>query len=643
MPRLLPLLSVLTLSLAACDDPADEALFDLEADAEADADDDVADVEVPPLIQPDDPEALLAATYADIGHEYAAGAGSRTAPVHGTQAPNDNCTQVHSNALDTAMNACGNNYYAMADDGTIPGWHDRCYWPQPVASTGATSAGMINATSWLAGNVQAMPIYKPFRETDVGVGTGWMYNANDKHCGLDYGRGGASFPVRAVADGVVVFAGYMPSPGNVVILEHTRPDGGKFRTIHHHLRDGRDADIARARKTLTHSQVNGFGWENVNNPSTAYIRQYKQDADAAATTLANGATAAQLQAIEQRWGTNAQLLSVDVGETVKAGQQIAWAGTTGFDTGGVHLHVMFARPASVRVPGTLATETRWVFFDPYGLYAGPSNECYQGFAPTGAGSTSRHASVLSPVHAEFPLIGHENFQTIFEYFASKGMAARSLATDSTSGWKVAGAFTPRPVIPVTRFLATFNQHQANYDAWWPNNWMPDQVVGMTAAGGARFTSIFAPRINGTVQSHMMTPAFFAQRFNDLYNSHRLSDVSLYNQDGALYLTGVWKPQAGGGYGMYYGLTRTDLDNMHVTMTNAGTKVVQVVKYNHPGLGDRFAGLWHALQNEAISGPFVDLTADQLMSYRDLYMGVFGMKIKHLSAYKGLYSVIFTSK
>lgn len=53
--------------------------------------------------------------------------------------------------------------------------------------------------------------------------------------------------------------------------------------------------------------------------------------------------------------------------------------------------------------------------------------------------------------------------------------------------------------------------------------------------------------------------------------------------------------------------------------------------------------WHALTNETTDGPFVDLTADQLTSYRDWYVGAAGLKVKHLSAYGGKHSVIFTNQ
>lgn len=557
--------------------------------------------------------------------------------VHGTAAPDD-CTQVYAAALAPMSDPCGNGYYDIGADEWVDSLHDTCYWPRPVSSTSAVTPGMVNTATWLAGNVQATPIYKPFRQTDVGIVSGWMYDETGRHCGVDYARGGGSFEVRAVADGVVVFVGYMPSPGNVVILEHTMPDGSKYRTIHHHLRNGRDADIASARRTMAHSNAYGSNWQT--HPRAP---QYQALADADAAILANNPTAAQVQAVESRWGSNSQTLSLEIGDPIKAGQTLGWAGQTGFDQYGVHLHIMFARPATVRLPGTLTTENRWVFFDPYGLYTGPTNACYQGFAPTGAGGANRHASVLSPVPAEFPLTGHENFQTIFSYFASKNMAPRSLATDSSVGWKVAGAFAPRNVIPVTRFLSTLSQHQADYTSWLANGWIPDNIVGMTTTGAARYTAIWAPTVTGTESQPMMTPAFFSQRWSALYNTHRLTDVSLYNEGGALYVSGIWKPQAGGGYAMYYGKTRAEFDAMHASMLGAGARAVQVVKYDHPGLGDRYAGLWHILGAEAVSEPFLDLTADQLTAQRDLYIGALGMKVKHLSAYKGLYSVIFTNQ
>src|SRR5262249_50838595 len=154
-------------------------------------------------------------------------------------------------------------------------------------------------------------------------------------------------------DGKVVWVGWMSSPGNVIIIEHTASNGQKFRTIYHHLRNGRDNDIAYARATRAFYTTNVGAWP----PSDGAWAFYQTLADNDYNTLNTIPTLAQLAAIQSRWGTNADTLMVSVGQTVKAGQQIGWAGMSGVHGANsnyqnTHLHIMFARQAWHPVSGS---------------------------------------------------------------------------------------------------------------------------------------------------------------------------------------------------------------------------------------------------------------------------------------------------
>lgn len=167
------------------------------------------------------------------------------------------------------------------------------------------------------------------------------------------------------------------------------------------MRNGRDNDIALARATLKCSALYNLGWDKPDkatmeeNP-VKYIQRYQADADEAAQILSTRYTgrageakrALQVAEVEARWGTNDQKILVRVGDTIKAGQQIGWAGRTGFDCGSIHLHIMFARPATHLDSGT--KKSLWTLFDPYGLYALPLS-CYLSPNPSGKGKRQHPA------------------------------------------------------------------------------------------------------------------------------------------------------------------------------------------------------------------------------------------------------------
>lgn len=539
-------------------------------------------------------------------------------------------------AAQSAPALTSTNWYHRIDGaGNVSASHPDGYYQ-------ISSASMVNRSAWLDATVPRMPIYKPFRDSTVTVGTGWMYGTNSRHNAVDYGNAGNSFRVDAVADGTVLWVGYMPSPGNVVIIEHTAKDGSRFRTIYHHLRDGRDEDIARARLTKTYYEK-GNGAGSFATADAAW-KNYQAQADADGTALANGVTSTQLAAIESRWGTNSQGIVVSEGQTVKAGQQIGMAGLTGAhgmnsSITNTHLHIMFARPAEHWVGGV--KQNLWTFFDPYGLYA-LSASCYQTEYPTGqGGQADQHAAHYAPFFQDFAGLDAGKFQQGFNHFASFGWFPSTLATESSGWtWKMGGSFTYNPSAPVTRTFRTFAQHQSDADTWYPLGWRPDKVVGMTAPDEARFTAIYAPITGGYIARHKMTPSWFGSQVGDNYNAgYLLTDASAYLDAGQLFFTGTWvkQPAVTAQYA-YHSMTETDLWNTNDSLKASGFKMVSVQKYSHPGLGDRYLAIWHVSPKTLV--PVLNLTPDQFRSYRDLYVDLLNYRVRHVSAYGGKYAVIF---
>ena len=529
---------------------------------------------------------------------------------------------------------------------TSSNWYHRIDGAADVAASHAdgyyqiSAASMVDRAGWLDGTVARMPVYKPFRDTTVQAGTGWMYGVNSRHNALDYDKDGASFRVDAVADGTVVWVGYMPSPGNVVIVEHTARDGSRFRTIYHHLRDGRDEDIARARLTRSYYEKYIGAWSGADSTWRAYQNQ----ADADGIALAGAPTSQQVAAIEARWGTSSHGILVSEGQTVKAGQQIGMAGLTGAhgmnsSVNNTHLHIMFARPAEHWMGGV--RRSLWTFFDPYGLYA-LSASCYQTEYPTGqGGQANQHASHFAPFFQDFAGVDAGKFQQGFNHFASFGWFPSTLATESSGWtWKMGGSFQYNPSAPVTRTFRTFALHQSDADTWVPNGWRPDKVVGMTAPDEPRFTAIYAPITTGFIARHKMTPSWFGSQINDNYHAgYLITDASAYLDGGQLFFTGTWvkQPAVTAQY-LFHAMTEAELWNQDDTMRASGLKMVNVSKYSHPGLGDRFMAIWHVSPKTLV--PFVNLTPDQFRSYRDLYVGTLNYRVRHVSAYGGKYAVIF---
>jgi murein DD-endopeptidase MepM/ murein hydrolase activator NlpD len=530
-----------------------------------------------------------------------------------------NCT-VYEPGIAHPPNTSNNWYREIDTSGTVIRSHGVGYYPLSMTNSWL---GMEDRDGWMGATEHNQPIYPPTNDPDVQVTTGWIYGSGSSHNAFDY-SGGGIFTVNAVADGVVLWKGYMASPGNVVIIEHTAPDGTTFRTLYHHLIDGRDHDIALARATTAWCAP---------NCAQAFL-SYQARADQAFATLQVSPNDPGVAAV---WGTNGDKLLVDEGDLVFAGQPIGKAGTTGAHSGGVHLHLMFARPAVHRVNG--ASVNRWTFFDPYGIYALDLN-CYRIEYPSGEGGEARqHPSVIAPFRRVFTGASSSLFQHGFDYFAHLGWFPQALASENVpgQGYRMAGVFALDPEGPAVRHLRTFSQHQADFEYWRDRGWRPRQQTVVTGSGATRYSTIYAP-IDATFwTSHKMGTTWFNDEWDERYADWEMVDVAPYNENGVLYFTAMWLRRSHDGYAMRYGLDAAGFAARHEQYTGAGLRIRRLQAYDHPGAGRRYAALWERDPSPAFF--LRDLSASLFQAYTEMHLRL-GRRIVHVSAHDGLYSMIY---
>ena len=111
----------------------------------------------------------------------------------------------------------------------------------------------------------------PYNVSGYGFGTyvsGWGYHVAEDVCGQ------AGVPVYAAGDGLVVYSARTPDSyrwGNLVLIEHTNPDGGKAVTLYGHLGDNRQVAAGQA---VARGQLIGFtgpSWTATNGNWAAHL------------------------------------------------------------------------------------------------------------------------------------------------------------------------------------------------------------------------------------------------------------------------------------------------------------------------------------------------------------------------------------
>ena len=236
----------------------------------------------------------------------------------------------------------------------------------------------------------------PFTDPDVKPSGMWRYSNSTYHHAGDYSKGSETFQVRASAPGRVIHIGWDNWGGGTIVISHDA--GGvkdAYRTIYRHLRNGRDNDCESAWS----KSVPPLSGDTLAD-YTAYLEMSgcaKKKADRAPE--------------EKYWGKNSEAINLSLlGKNVSRGQMIAWAGNTGpggkkgtSESPNTHLHIFWAH----RDP----SDSKWYFFDPYGIYAKP--DCYP-------------AKVTDPVNtpcARYPVVwkdGKPQYPQPIDNFADSG-------------------------------------------------------------------------------------------------------------------------------------------------------------------------------------------------------------------------------
>ncbi len=485
----------------------------------------------------------------------------------------------------------------------------------------------------LAKSVRAsMPMSVPYRDSDVRLGQGWIYESGGYHGAGDYGRASytagvdPSFKVYAVADGKVIATYWDDLMGNIVVIEHKAPNGDRYRSLHAHMRNGFDHDLAKARALNIPADkryVDG-------KPTRPW--KYKQYADKP--------NPSQLQ-----WGTNAQTIQVKLGDTIHLGQWLGWSGNTGDggagngldDTGNPvdpitannHHHYMLA------VPHPTAGEKEWVQVDPYGVYAKLSTGCYE------LGDDTAFVRLIAPFHSSFHNVPVEYVAKYFGYYPGMGMGLQTLSVHKKDSKVLAsGAFLhgipsdwyarfwmsgadyqywfteydkqgyrPRQiqVAPDPSGTPRFNviwqrrsgesyvaMHDADESGWngvW-KEWVDqkgyrvEDRVAYSSGGTQKYAVVFVKDGAGFYELHKMDGAAFQAKFDDLWGKgYRTTSISILD-NGSSY-GGVWRAMPG-----YWvtqaGLSASGYQDKFSELASQGYRLHRVEGYQN---SSRFAAIW----------------------------------------------------
>lgn len=461
-----------------------------------------------------------------------------------------------------------------------------------------------------------MPLYVPYRHSKVTVWQGFYYNWDDKHGAIDYGKSGVAsgedptFGVYSIADGKVIDVKWSDGGGNIITIEHTAPNGFKYRSTYLHLRNGFNNDIAKAKLS----------------PSSKYKKfAYKANPSALC------------------WGTNSQTLKVSVGQNVKAGQFIAWAGNTGsggigiiLDDNGnfkssttsfnVHLHF------ELRVKDS---NGNWVKIDPYGVYNKKSGiDCYD------LDSETPFARLFAPFYPSFHNVPLQYVNQYWGYYTGMGMALQTISIDRAGNgnlmasgsfqWGLANSWYARFYMTAASYQNYFNEYNSkgyhprqiqvsedsqgnprfsviweknvpgesyysfhnrdgnNFSSLWDNyvknkKWKLAEHVSYTINNKLYHAGIFRSKNTGFYAYYGMSSAAFNDKFQELYSKWQL--VSMHVNDSKV--GGLWVPKSDN-YAAYYGLTASAYQSKFNQFSGQGMRLYKLQSYDH---STKFAAIW----------------------------------------------------
>ncbi|MEZ4466600.1 MAG: hypothetical protein R3F43_19675 [bacterium] len=336
----------------------------------------------------------------------------------------------------------------------------------------------------------------------------------------------APFPVHAIADGVVLFSAFNASMGNVLVIRH-EDDGRPVHALYHHLANGALNDYENARRT-----VRACGSAGASAVCPALSDRFTMDVNGAEQTLALGG-----ELNPTRWGTAATRLFVAEGAVVHRGQLIGYAGRTGVDQSGIHLHFGMASPSPI---GDTAQGRFWWGFDPYGLYGGPA--CYAGLYPSGRPGVGRqHRSIFAPLmadHATAP-IGIQGLAA--QYYERLGWTSVTISVVGEpcagEGYALAGSYQPGNPRRA-RAGMSFEELRTDTDALLAFGWLPRSISAADTHRGLVYAAVWEASRGGEPMVLYGAPAgpqlrrWLVERVRNLAD-RRIVDICPYSESGRL--------------------------------------------------------------------------------------------------------------
>ncbi|MGH7563338.1 MAG: hypothetical protein ACREK5_02815 [Gemmatimonadota bacterium] len=436
--------------------------------------------------------------------------------------------------------------FTLSDE--VAGQDVSYYNPSAPEAYFATAA---DAEAFAASIRASMPLFLPFHDGDVVLGQGWVYGSGAFHGSVDYQKKSSAlglgidpaFEVRAAGDGKVVTVEWSDWLGNVVLIEHKAPNGDRYRSVYMHLRNGYDNDLANA-QAMTVSETDKQEDEDGN-----YGRKYKY------FLYANKSTHSQ-----QEWGTNAQTIKVKPGDTVHAGQLIAYSGNTGYGGAGWgldnngdandpnwannHLHFQVTAP----FPGT----SDWVFVDAYGVYEKADSGCYDLLDETD------YVRLLAPFYPSFHNVPVDYVTNYWGYYTGMGMALQTVSVHrSGSAVLASGSFqSGLPNTWFARLYMTGSDYQHWFNTYDQMGFRPREIQVARDGGGApRFTVIWKKRSGeGYVAHHNLTDTDWNAKWQEyvVNGKMRVEDRAAYQVGGQRLWAAVFvKDGSPGFYELHY--------------------------------------------------------------------------------------------
>ncbi len=436
--------------------------------------------------------------------------------------------------------------FTLPDD--VAGKDISYYNPSAPKAYFATPA---DAEAFAASVRASMPLFLPFHDGDVVFGQGWVYGSGGFHGSVDYVKKSSAygpgidptFEVRAAGDGKVVTVEWSHWLGNVVIIEHTAPNGDRYRSVYMHLRNGYDNDIANA-QSMTVSEKDKEKDEDGN-----YGRKYRY------YLYANKSSHSQ-----QEWGTNAQKIKVKPGDDVHAGEVIAYSGNTGYggagwgldndgnatdsNTANNHLHFQVTAP----FPGT----DDWVFVDAYGVYEQTGSGCYDLLDETD------YVRLLAPFYPSFHNVPVDYVTNYWGYYTGMGMALQTISVHRRGSSVLAsGSFQwGLPSTWYARLYMTADDYQHWFDTYDQMGFRPREIqVAKDGSGQPRFTVIWKKRQGeGYVAHHNLSDADWNAKWQEyvVQGKMRVEDRAAYQLGNQRLWAGVFvKDQSPGFYELHY--------------------------------------------------------------------------------------------